>query len=43
LEDKGWKIVRVLSRDWCRDKEAEISRIKREINECKRNNFSESA
>ncbi|RHZ35994.1 DUF559 domain-containing protein [endosymbiont GvMRE of Glomus versiforme] len=32
LENKGWKIIRILSRDWCRNKEQEITRIKKEIN-----------
>ena len=31
LEDKGWKIIRVLSRSWYRNKEGEIERIKKEL------------
>ena len=31
LEDKGWKIMRILSRDWSRNKEKEIERIKKEL------------
>lgn len=31
LEDRGWKIMRILSRDWCRNKVGEIERISREL------------
>lgn len=31
LENKGWKIMRILSRDWSRNKEGEIKRINKEL------------
>lgn len=31
LEEKGWKIMRILSRDWSRNKEREITRINNEL------------
>lgn len=31
LEDAGWKIIRIWSRDWWKDEQAEIKRIDREI------------
>lgn len=33
LEKKGWKIIRLLSRDWCRDKEKEIERVKKALSQ----------
>ncbi|MCE8162956.1 MAG: DUF4011 domain-containing protein [Candidatus Moeniiplasma glomeromycotorum] len=39
LENKGWRILCILSRDWCRNQERELERIRKEI-EVLRTNFA---